>query len=291
VRVRYAVVDVDDVLIATAEALDAAIDAMLVPLADHFGQRQAAAVQREFTRSMGIGVRRLRAGDASPDDEYADLMRRTARWQRGLTESGVEVKAWSRHALVACALEACDLPVTAAVVEAAADRYWTTVTARAAVYPDAVGLIRRLRDAGVAIHLATGSDGFLTFDDVRQTFTYAPEESVRLKLARLRGLAALGFGPDDITVADPIGKPNPEFFRVALRRFSAATGQDVDLAATVVVGDSLANDILPLLDLGAAHGVWLLRDGTSASGGSRRHPQVTVVSSLDAEEVRDVFSA
>ena len=60
-RMRYALVDVDDVLIATAEALDAAADAMLVPLAGRFGQREAAAVQREFTRSMDIGVRRLRA--------------------------------------------------------------------------------------------------------------------------------------------------------------------------------------------------------------------------------------
>jgi FMN phosphatase YigB (HAD superfamily) len=290
-RMRFVVVDVDDVLIATAEALDAAAEAMLVPLAEHFGQRHAAAVQREFTRSMGIGVRRLRTCDGAPDDEYADLMRRTAWWQRGLTEAGFEVKAWSRHALVACALQACDLPVTAEVVGAATDQYWTTVAAQAAVYPDAAVFVQRLRDAGVAIHLATGSDGFLAFDDARQAFTYVPEESVRLKLARLRCMASLGLEAGDISVGDPIGKPHPQFFRAALRRFAAVIGRDVDLASTVVVGDSLTNDLLPLLDLGAAHGLWLLRDGKAAGVRSWHHPHVTVVTSLDAVEVQDAFPA
>jgi len=291
VRIRYAVVDVDDVLIATAETLDAAAEAMFAPLSRRFGQGQAIAVGREFARSMAIGIRRLRACDRRPDDEYADLMRRTARWQQGLTEAGFEVKAWSRHALVACALQACALPVSAAVVEEAANQYWATVAARATVYPDAALFVRRLRDAGIAIHLATGSDGFLTFDDARQTFTYVPEESARLKLARLRSLTSLDFGPDDITVADPVGKPNPDFYRQVLRRFAAVAGREVVLERTVVVGDSLTNDILPLLDLGAAHGVWLLRDGASAVAGSWSHPRVTVASSLDAQEVWNVFSA
>jgi len=291
VRMRFAVVDVDDVLLATTEVLDAAARAMLTPLAEHLGQRRAAAVQREFTRAMDVLTRQLRTCGGPSDRDYAELMQRTAWWQRGLTEAGFEVKAWSRHALVACALEACGLPVTAAVVDAAADQYWITVAAQAAVRPDAAVFIRQLREAGGAIHLATGSDGFLTFDDARQTFTYVPEEAARLKLARLDGLASLGFGADDISVGDPIGKPDPEFFRTVLDRFSVAVGRDVDLARTVVVGDSLTNDILPLLELGAARGVWLVRDGEAAGGGSWHHPQVTVVSALDAEEVRDAFSA
>ena len=66
--------------------------------------------------------------------------------------------------------------------------------------------------------------------------------------------------------------------------------QGSDLHAKMT-GDSLTNDILPLLDLGAAHGVWLLRDGASAVAGSWSHPRVTVASSLDAQEVWNVFSA
>jgi FMN phosphatase YigB (HAD superfamily) len=288
---RFAVVDVDDVLIATAGALDIAADAMLVPLSQHFGRRQANAVRREFMLAMDVGIRHLRAHGDPPDSEYADLMRRTAWWQRGLSEAGFEVKAWSRHALIACALESCGLPVTAAAVDAAADRYWATVASRAYVYTDAALFVRRLRRAGVPIHLATGSDGFLTFDDLRQTFIYAPKRSARLKLARLPSLASLGFRADDITVADPVGKPSPGFYCEVLRRFAVAAGREIDLEHTVAVGDSLSNDILPLLGLGAARGVWLLRDGAAARRRGWNQPQVTIVGALDEPEVWDAFSA
>lgn len=287
--VHHAILDVDDVLVRTSDTLDAASEAMLGPLSRHLGRAQAAAVQGEFRCYMEVAIRRLRAAGHVPDDECADLMRRTARWQSGLTEAGFEVKRWSRHALVACALEARGLPVTAAVVDEAADRYWATVAARAGIYPDAATFVARLRSAGVALHLATGSDGFLTFDDARQTFAYVPTESARRKMARLRDLTSLGFAPDDVTVGDPVGKPDAAFCRLVLRRFAAVTGAEVDLAGSVVIGDSLTEDILPFLDLGVAQGVWLLRDGGARGGPCP--PRVSVVRSLDAQAVYDVFSA
>ena len=143
---HHAILDVDDVLTPTSDTLDAACEAMSDPLPAHLGRGQVVAVQREFRRYMDIAVRRLRADGDVPDDEYADLMRRTAWWQRGLTEAGFEVKRWSRHAL-----EARGLPVTAAVVDALAERYWATVAARAGVYPDAAAFDARLRNAGVAL--------------------------------------------------------------------------------------------------------------------------------------------
>lgn len=291
IGIRFAILDVDDVLLATVEALDASSRAMLVPLTEHLGSGQAAAVQREFTLAMGLLTRQLRACGGEPEEDCVDLMRRTARWQRGLTEAGFEVKVWSRHALLACALESCGLPVTTAIVTAAADLYWTTLATQAAVWPDAAALVRRLRAAGVAVHLATGSDGFLAFDDARQTFSYSPERSTRLKLDRLRSLAQLGFCADDITVGDPVDKPRPEFYRRVLRRFAYAAGCDVDLDRTVVVGDGLGNDVLPLLELGAARGVWLLRDRAAAKRAGGSHPRVTVASALDSEETWDTLSA
>jgi FMN phosphatase YigB (HAD superfamily) len=189
-----------------------------------------------------------------------------------------------------CFTAQCGLPVTMTVVHAVADRYWATVAQHATVFPDATALIQQLRTAGVAVHLATGSDGFLTFNDERQTFTYAPKEAVRRKLARLHGLTALGLGPGNISIGDPIGKPHLDFFRAVLHHFSGAIGQEVELARTVAIGDSFTNDIFPLLDLGAACGLWLLRE-RSAFGDQQRwhHPQVTVVNTLDAGEVQQLF--
>jgi len=289
-HIRFAVVDVDDVLLTTEGASQLAEQAILAPLVQHLGQPHATAVQREFTRAIHILTQQLRSHAATPSDAYHALRNRIGWWQRGLTDAGFEVKEWSRHTLVACALEACGLPVTTTVVHAVADHYWATVAQHATVFPDATALLQQLRTAGVAVHLATGSDGFLTFNDECQTFTYAPEAAVRRKLARLHGLTALGFGPGNISIGDPIGKPHLDFFRTVLQHFSDAIGQDVELARTVAIGDSLTNDICPLLDLGAACGVWLLRE-RSAFGDQQRwhHPQVTVVHTLDAEEVQQLF--
>jgi FMN phosphatase YigB (HAD superfamily) len=60
------------------------------------------------------------------------------------------------------------------------------------------------------------------------------------------------------TVLAGVDKPHLDFFRTVLQHFSDAIGQEVELARTGAIGDSLTNDICPLLDLGAACGVWLL---------------------------------
>jgi hypothetical protein len=289
-HMQFAVVDVDDVLLATGGASQLAEQAMVTPLMQHLGQPHATAVQHEFTRALHILTQQLRSAAATPRAAYHALRNRIAWWQRGLTDAGCEVKEWSRHTLVACALEACGLPVTRTVVHAVADHYWAAIAQHATVFPDARARLQQLRTAGVAVHLATGSDGCLTFHDTRQTFTYAPEEAVCRKLARLHGLTALGCGPDNISIGDPIGKPHHEFFRAVLQHFSDAIGQEVELARTVAIGDSLTNDIVPLLGLGAACGVWLLRE-RSVFGDQQRwqHPQVTVVNTLDAGEVHQLF--
>lgn len=90
---------------------------------------------------------------------------------------------------MACALEACGLPVTMTVVDAVADHYWATVTRYATVFPDATTLSRFLRRAGVAVHLATGSDGFLTFTGEQRPTLHKtgtdPENVVRTLVLRL----------------------------------------------------------------------------------------------------------
>lgn len=289
-HMKFAVLDVDDVLLDTGGASHLAERAILVPLARHLGQADASAVQREFTRSIQVLTHQLRSHAATSSEAYHTLRGRIAWWQRGLTETGFEVKEWSRHTLIACALEAHGLPVTSAVVHEVADHYWATVAQHATVFPDAITLIRQLQTAGVAVQLATGSDGFLSFNNERQTFTYAPRAAVKRKLARLHSLAALGFGPANISIGDPVGKPHLGFFRTVLQQFSYATGQEIELARTAAIGDSLTNDIFPLLDLGAARGVWLLREGSTSDAQQHLPPtQVTVVNALDAGEIQQLF--
>jgi FMN phosphatase YigB (HAD superfamily) len=290
-HMRFAIIDVDDVMLETTKASHMAEQAILGPLAQHLGPANADVVQREFARAMATLTQQLRSPSATPSSAYQALRHRIATWQQGLTEAGFEIKEWSRHTLVACALDACHLPVTAAVVQAVADHYWETVAQHATVFPDAVGLLEHLREGGVAVHFATNSDGFLTFDETHQTFVYDPEAGVRRKLARLRGLSALGIDHRAISIGDPIGKPHPAFFRTVLRDFAAHLGREVDLRHTVAIGDSLTSDIRPLLDLGVAHGIWLLRESSVSALQQRQSlPQVSVVSTLGAQEVQSLFS-
>ncbi len=208
----FVICDVDDVLLEMGQISGTTEASLIKPLTRHFGSTQGETVQREFRRSIEMMRRQLGNPSSVVCDGYQDIMARMAWWQRGVTEAGYEVKVWSRHALIACALEACGLPVTAAVVNDVADQYWAFVAQHATVYPDAAGLMQALWRANIPVHLATGSDGFLIFDEPRQTFVYDPEDAVQRKLDRLQGLYELGFHPEQISIGDPVGKPSSAFF-------------------------------------------------------------------------------
>ncbi len=287
----YVICDVDDVLLQMGQIAHLTEASLIEPLTRHFGAVQGEVVQREFMRTIGIMRQQLGQPSAVACDGYQEIMARMAWWQRGVTEADYEVKVWSRHALIACALEACALPVTAAVVHDVVDHYWAFIAQHATVYPDAAALIRELWRADIPVHLATGSDGFLIFDEPRQTFVYDPEDAVQRKLDRLQGLYELGFRPEHISIGDPVGKPSPAFFHTVLRDFTQHLGREVDLGQTVAIGDSLTHDILPLLELGAGRGVWLQRE-TSASKPptDSPHPNVEVVTQLDAKRFRTWFA-
>lgn len=286
----FVICDVDDVLLEMGQISHLTEASLIEPLTRHFGQTQGETVQREFTRSIDIMRQQLGNPSSVIDDGYQDIMARMAWWQRGVTEAGYEVKTWSRHALIACVLEACALPVTAAVVHDVADHYWAFVAQHATVYPDAAALVQELRRANVPVHLATGSDGFLIFDEPHQTFVYDPEDAVQRKLDRLQGLYELGFRPEQISIGDPVGKPSSAFFRTALRDFSQHLGHEIDLGQTIAIGDSLTHDILPLLELGARHGVWLQRETPASTLETiAPHPNVDIVTQLDAQSLHTLF--
>lgn len=237
---KHVIFDVDDVMVdtdAAGVAAMAAVDSRIAPL-----------LQRHYETL----INHLR-GLGPP--EYAALRKRIEGWQRGFSE----VKQWSRECLVAICFEDIGVKPTAELIAREAGAYWRTVTERTVVYPDARELAGRLRARGISIHFATNSDGFLGFDEAAQSFTYDAEDSARRKIARLGLLREVGMNEGNITVGDPIGKPHPEFYERALK--------GLDRSATLVVGDSLTNDVLPFLAAGAKQGVWLRRQGGEGEQG------------------------
>jgi FMN phosphatase YigB (HAD superfamily) len=264
-RVDHVIFDVDDVLIHMDEALLAAEASIEAPLAKHFGEVTARNARQAFTRAYQTLIDHLRLPVGERNETYEKLRARIDAWQRGVTEAGFEVKQWSRDTLLAVALEDAGEQPSQKVVDEALGAYWQTLTDATRLYPDAEALCRKLRDAGVTFHLATNSDGFLVFDDARRTFVYDPPSSAERKVARLGATKVLGAERTNITVGDPIGKPGPAYYTRVVQEFSAAQGRALDLSRTLAVGDSLKADVLPFLQVGVAHGAWLVRAAPSSS--------------------------
>ncbi|MBL8955637.1 MAG: HAD family hydrolase [Myxococcaceae bacterium] len=237
---KHVIFDVDDVMVdtdAAGIAAMAAVDARIAPL-----------LQRHY-ETLIANLRGLNP------PAYAPLRRRIEGWQQGLSE----VKQWSRECLVAICFEDLGVRPTRELILREAATYWRVVTEKTVVYPDARELAGRLLARGITVHFASNSDGFLGFDEATRRFTYDPAEGVRRKIQRLALLREVGMHEGNITVGDPIGKPHPEFYERAL--------SGLDRGATLVVGDSLSNDVLPFLKAGARQGVWLRRHGGEGEQG------------------------
>lgn len=271
--------DVDDVMLDMDRIADLGVRSVSTPLEASLGDA-AEAVQATFAETYGVLIKQLRskAGVVHPD--FQALRGRIEEWQHGVTERGYEVKIFSRHALMAIALERHGHPVTKALVEGPVDHYWKVLADATEVFPDAKEAIARLRDEGTPFQLATNSDGFLSFDDDAGTFRYDPEDAVRRKLDRLDALRDLGIPDEQITIGDPVGKPKPGFYDAVLRDFAAVHGRPAELGRAVAVGDSLTSDVLPFLDLGVRFGAWVQRGRTDPPRFLEDRPNVAVVGKL-----------
>lgn len=269
---RLVIFDVDDVFVDMDQLAARAVEAVTATLVETFGDRGARAAAR-FDAHYDILRAKLRAGPAHDAAEFDALVADIQRWQRGVVEAGHDLKIWSRETMLTVALEREGIEVEGAFVHEAVGRYWAVLRDESRVFDDAVRALRRVRDAGVHAHLATNSDGNLTFDAAARTFRYDAEHARRTKMSRLDCVVAAGVAPEDITIGDPVGKPHVAFFE---RVLADVRCDPVPPETIWAVGDSYADDIAPLFALGASRGFWVLRRKTAPAP-----ERVTVVTSLD----------
>lgn len=255
--------DVDDVILNTEHAHEAAVDSIGTD----------DDVQETFRQLWGVLLDELRSRG---DGEFTRLDADIRRWQRDLSET----KIFSREVLIAIALERTGHPVTRSAVHGAGDAYWQALTEVSQVFPDAERAVERLREQGAGFSFATNSDGFLELDQDAQAFRYDPAKSHRKKLARLENMRQIGIDDRQITIGDPLGKPHPGFYDQALADFATFYGSSPDLATSVAVGDSLTSDVLPFLAKGVAFGAWVQRDRQEEPAFLHEHPNVAVISDL-----------
>jgi FMN phosphatase YigB (HAD superfamily) len=272
--------DVDDVMLDMDRIAGVGVDAVRAPLEEALGAERAARVQATFHQTYRTLIRQLRSGAGTLDPEFAELRDRIRAWERGVTEAGFELKMFSRHVLMAIALDHHGIRPTARLIQGTADAYWSALAEATDVFPDARVAIDRLREDGTPFQLATNSDGFLDFDEARQTFTYDPPDAVRRKLERLDALRGIGIADAQISVGDPIGKPSPPFYRGVLEEFERFHGHAPDLSLGLAAGDSLTSDVLPFLDAGVRYGAWLQRQRTEGPALLPDRPNVAVIRDL-----------
>lgn len=271
--------DVDDVVIDTDAACAAAERSVAEPLAEYLPRAVAEQVAAGLSEGYEILRRQLRRPAGERPEEFVAQETKIKYWQRGVLEAGHELKLWSRDSLLAIALENAGVVVRGELVSAAVDHYWRVLAEQTRVYEDAKSIISFLRVQGIAVHLSTNSDGFLSFDAARGLFAYDPEDAVRKKIARLSSLRELGLSAVDVSVGDPIGKPKRAFYEKVLREVSVKLGRTIDPARVFPTGDSLTNDVLPVIELGAGSGAWLVRKSAGVAP-LDEHPGVSRISSL-----------
>ena len=287
---RWVVFDVDDVVLDMDHLSQEAERAVQVALTPVLGAAPAARVYEGLHRSYATLRDQLRSSERAAPGGHDRLLSRLAGWQRGVLEAGYELKQWSRQGLLAVAFEDAGLPVARAPVALGARAYWGAVAAGTRILPDARRAVERARAAGVGVHFATNSDGWLGFDAEQDTLRYDPAVAVREKLGRLGALLALGFGPEDVTVGDPVGKPHRAFFERVMSDIAAKSGGAVDVASVGAVGDSLTHDVLPLMRMGASRGAWILRRGAPPTPAPvPEAPGVWRIRSLDELEGLGLF--
>jgi FMN phosphatase YigB (HAD superfamily) len=273
--------DVDDVVIDTDAAGAAAERSVAEPLSKYLPRELAEQVAAGLSAGYELLRRQLRRPAGERPDEFVAHEERIRGWQKGVLAAGFELKLWSRDSLLAIALEDAGVPVTHPMITEAAAHYWRVLASETRVYEDAKRIIDELLARGIAVHLSTNSDGFLSFDAASGGFAYDPEDAVRKKIERLACLDQLRLSAIDVSVGDPIGKPKRAFYEKVLAEVAKKLGRAaVDPTRLLPVGDSLTNDVLPLLELGAPRGAWLVR-ASQKTEQVEGYPNVLRIPTLD----------
>lgn len=279
---RLVIFDVDDVFIDMDLLADKAVDGAGDVLVEHLGTDGGERVRRRFAEHYDTLRSQLRSRPEEQTPDFLALRDAITRWQSAVLEAKHPLKIWSRETMLAVALEREGFAVDGALVHAVVDAYWSVLKAHSRLFEDARRAVERFRRAGAHVHLATNSDGNLSYDAATKSFGYDPEHARATKASRLEVLREADIDDEHLTIGDPIGKPDPAFFQGALRAAMASVG-DVPLDRVLAIGDSYSDDLKPLLDLGVTRGVWLLR--RKAPDGLEVDPRVTIVRSLDEVEV------
>jgi len=252
--------DIDDTLIDTAGVNDVAAEGMKAVVANTYSAEICQRFVNEFMAIFDLMLLGYRiknkqdwVGKESEKDAFQTLIQLIETRQSPVQEKWGSVKKWSREVFIAIAAERSGIVATPTFIREAANAYWVTLTERTIIFPGAKRLLTVLKEKGLGIYLLTSSDGRLVMRN-DGLFEYDPSLSERLKRERIELLRQRGIPYDVLSIGDPEDKPHSAFFEKGLQAVQNFTGQQVDPALSIMVGDSFAGDLqTPLEKLGFAY--------------------------------------
>lgn len=266
--------DIDDCLIETSQLDTAELIALESSLSD-LGIKKAKAITKEFSKNFhrlydhhqGKHLSKLELQKL--DQYFKDLKL----LERNIIKKYGQIKKWSREVCLYISAAKFGVRLNSGEIEKATIELWKAITDHNPFYPDALIFLKSLIVNRKSFYLISGSDCRLVYDQKNNLFNYNPEYSRKLKLKRLQKFMDIGVKSENIFIGDPYDKPNPWVFKQALLKAK----KDIGTFTSVMIGDSVNNDLLPAFEAGIKN-LKLI---------NRHHKHVKFDSSLKIKEIFD----
>ncbi len=191
---------------------------------------------------------------------YEVLLDQIRSYQPEVIKKFGAAKLWSREVLLKLCADELRIELAGSMAEDAAAAFWEGVAQKSAVLPDAQALIAEIKRRGRSVHLFTSSDGHLSYNQPRQTFTYDPDRSRQQKIQRIERYRDQGLTYDTLTTGDPLDKPALSGFQSMLLAAEEYQHRPVEPQCCIMIGDSYQGDLaVPHDQLGFGLCVWYRR--------------------------------
>lgn len=251
-------VDLDDTLVMTAQFDGVAARSAQEVFAQFLGDDLAAKLTESYLSKFRMLYRYHRFAHPrrhiqtlarDPDDDaLRALLDRVSNLQQSSPQTpGWRPRNFSREVLFQASAEDVAVTLPQGVLRVAADAYWGTVARQVPFAPGALEFGESVQSRGEKLYILTSSDGRMT-QCSNGRLAYDVDLSVHTKEARLDALRGRGLAFERGFIGDPIDKPDPEFFRTALREIARSLGRGPDPSVTVMVGDSFKSDLATPLE-------------------------------------------
>lgn len=250
--------DIDDCLIKTSRLTDKHQEVVFGEF-EKFNIRNAREITQEISNSFNLLFdhhqgKSLIKNEKKILEEFMEEMKTV---EKPIIEKFGEVKKWSREVYIYLSAKKYGINLSNTILIDITNTLWNYTSQNASFYPDSLPFLRLLQKNKNPIYLITSSDCRLILDDKSGLFSYNPDYSRQLKLKRLSKFISLGIPKKNIFIADPYDKPNPWIFQEALNQ---AKKEMKTPFTSIMIGDSLKNDLLPAKTVGIERLVWLKRN-------------------------------